>query len=870
MKYRLYITGFAFVVALLGSALFNGQASAINPSDFNPGRIIDDELFYKKDDMSVVDIQNFLNAHVPVCDTWGTGASGYGNLTRAQYAQQIMGWPGPPYTCLNNYYENPDTNATSFENGGGAFNGGISSAQIIYNASQLYGINPKVLLVLLRKESLNLFGDSWPLKSQYKYAMGYACPDSGLNYSANCDSSKAGFYKQVMYSTWQLRKYHTDMGTYAYAPNRWNTIQYNPDPGCGTKDVYIQNYATASLYIYTPYTPNNAALYAYPGEAPCGAYGNRNFWFMWQEWFGSTYAQASLVSDLSISHDKLGKMYTGERTVSFTVRNYTSNSVDLGQIGVASRSPSGRTDGFAMKNVVLAPYQTYTYTDTQSHFTEDGDYHFWIVSLKNGVYETQIPTSANPEIVRDWWVYIQAAPTVTSNVEVNQARPTQNAVVDAQYTIRNNSPNPVSIGDMGLALIHQDGTNIGMPMTKAVMIPGNSMTTISASRWLPKVGTYTAFIVNSKDSGNSWDQGFPESSASGIQRKVSFTAKTPVSLQGTPVSTPSLVSVGQDVEYTFKIKNYTAVDYVDGQIGLAVRDPSGANVGYDMQPFIVPAGGELNYTVDKRKFTKPGKYTAWIVRYEGGRWTEYNVVEDANIQSRFTFDVAPNLNLSEVPSFTETSLHANQLVGAVLKIKNTTLTMSGDYPVGLAVRDPENKNVGFDMRPLTIAANSEYVYDAPKRIFSRPGNYRAWIVQNDGKSYFTYNRLNQGVSPEIKFTVKPDATLQAVPSLTPASPRVGENVTASFVIKNYSQFEAVDYPVGLVVIDPNGKNVGYAMQDIRIPVGGEFVYNVPARSFTTPGTYTAWIVQNSNGFWAQYNKVEDASISSRFQFTVSP
>ncbi|MGB4762509.1 MAG: hypothetical protein WBP12_04110 [Candidatus Saccharimonas sp.] len=264
-------------------------ASAINAADFEAGRIIDDALFYDKGGMSsIAEVQTFLNAHVPSCDTWGTRSSGYGSLNNAQYAQQVMGWPGPPYVCLNNYYENPDNGATSFENGGGPFNGGISAAQIIYDAAQQYNINPKVLLVMLRKESLNLFSDSWPLKSQYKYAMGYACPDSGPNYSANCQESKAGFYKQVNYSAWQLRYYYDHMGTYNYAPGRWNTIQYSTNPACGTKDVYIQNYATASLYIYTPYTPNDAALNAYPGTANCGAYGNRNFWFFWQEWFGTT------------------------------------------------------------------------------------------------------------------------------------------------------------------------------------------------------------------------------------------------------------------------------------------------------------------------------------------------------------------------------------------------------------------------------------------------------------------------------------------------------------------------------------------------------------------------------------------------------
>ncbi|MDN5275173.1 MAG: hemagglutinin-like protein [Candidatus Saccharibacteria bacterium] len=296
---RKLILAFAFVFTLsfFGSVFLPpNNANATNASGFDPGRIIDDAIFYDPGSMGgPSNIQNFLNAHVPACDTWGTQPSGYGNLNNAQYAQQIKGWPGPPYVCLNNYYENPSTGETSFEKGGGAFSGGVSAAQIIYDAAQTYHINPKVLLVMLRKESLNLFSDSWPMKSQYKYAMGYACPDSGPGYSANCQSDKAGFYKQMTYAAWQLRYYYDHMGSYNYAPGQWNTIQYSPDPNCGTKDVYIQNYATASLYIYTPYTPNDAALNSYPGTAPCGAYGNRNFYFFWQEWFGSTMTNGNFV-----------------------------------------------------------------------------------------------------------------------------------------------------------------------------------------------------------------------------------------------------------------------------------------------------------------------------------------------------------------------------------------------------------------------------------------------------------------------------------------------------------------------------------------------------------------------------------------------
>ena len=101
-------------------------------SEFNPGRIIDDEIFYDSKAMgSAADVQRFIEQHTPACDTWGTGPSGYGNLTRAQYATQIKHWHGPPYACLQNYHENPSNGDNSFSHGGGAFPGGISAGQII-------------------------------------------------------------------------------------------------------------------------------------------------------------------------------------------------------------------------------------------------------------------------------------------------------------------------------------------------------------------------------------------------------------------------------------------------------------------------------------------------------------------------------------------------------------------------------------------------------------------------------------------------------------------------------------------------------------------------------------------------------------------
>ncbi len=279
----IFITTALFVATFIIST--GPRANAAPITDFTPGNIIDNSIFYNKDSMSVAQIQAFLDSLIPNCDVWGTQASGVGGLNNAQLAQQ-RGWPGPPYPCLNKYHENPNNGETSYERGGGAFPGGLSSAQIIYNAAQTYNINPQVLLVMLKKESLGpVTADTWPLKSQYKYSMGYACPDSGPGWSANCDSSKAGFYKQMMLAAWQLNYYKEYPNDYRYKIG-WNTIQYSTDPACGTKNVFIENIATLSLYIYTPYTPNNAALNNYPGTAPCGAYGNRNFFAYFKQWFG--------------------------------------------------------------------------------------------------------------------------------------------------------------------------------------------------------------------------------------------------------------------------------------------------------------------------------------------------------------------------------------------------------------------------------------------------------------------------------------------------------------------------------------------------------------------------------------------------------
>ncbi|HSW92110.1 MAG TPA: hypothetical protein VLG09_05690 [Candidatus Saccharimonadales bacterium] len=262
-KKYLLLTPLALLVATIGATLVQ-QTSKATVQGWNAGYIISDSTFANKNTMSANDIQIFLNSKVPTCDTWGEQTSEYGGGTRRQWAE-AHGYSAP-FTCMRDYSEN-----------------GKSAAQIIYEAAQTYSINPQVLLVLLQKEQ-GLVTDTWPLSIQYRSATGYGCPDS-----AACDSQYYGLTNQLQWAAKMFRAILNDSPTW-YTPYVLgdNYIKYNPDSSCGGTNVYIQNRATQALYNYTPYQPNQGALDADWGTAPCGSYGNRNFYLYFTSWFGST------------------------------------------------------------------------------------------------------------------------------------------------------------------------------------------------------------------------------------------------------------------------------------------------------------------------------------------------------------------------------------------------------------------------------------------------------------------------------------------------------------------------------------------------------------------------------------------------------
>ncbi len=286
---RLVATSGVFVLlALIGSVGYFLHAKqraveAVTGSEFNAGRIIDNDVFYNKNTMTAAQIQNFLNGKVPNCDSQGTQA--YAGTTRRAYSEARG--EAFPLVCLKDYRENTTTKDNNLQ-GKTIAGASKSAAEIIADVSQTYSINPQVLLVLLEKEQ-RLISDDWPWQIQYRSATGYGCPDT-----APCDSEYYGFYNQVKNAASQFRRYADNPNNYNYVPGQNNNIRFNPNASCGSSTVFIQNQATATLYNYTPYQPNQSALNNLYGTGDnCGAYGNRNFWRLFNDWFGSTIIGAA-------------------------------------------------------------------------------------------------------------------------------------------------------------------------------------------------------------------------------------------------------------------------------------------------------------------------------------------------------------------------------------------------------------------------------------------------------------------------------------------------------------------------------------------------------------------------------------------------
>lgn len=231
---------------------------------FNAGNLISDAVFTNKRTMTEAQIQSFFNGKVSRC----LGGRDENN---------------EPIVCLKDFRMNTVSRPGDAYCSGYSGAANESAARIIYRVSQACNINPQVLIVMLQKEQ-GLITHTWPSAWRYRIALGQGCPDT-----APCDPNYIGFFHQIYGAARQMQIYMEGKWFQWYAPGKTWNILYNPKASCGSSPVRIANKATSALYYYTPYQPNAAALRAGYGTGDgCSAYGNRNFYNYFTDWFGST------------------------------------------------------------------------------------------------------------------------------------------------------------------------------------------------------------------------------------------------------------------------------------------------------------------------------------------------------------------------------------------------------------------------------------------------------------------------------------------------------------------------------------------------------------------------------------------------------
>ncbi|MFF1571787.1 cell wall-binding repeat-containing protein [Leifsonia sp. NPDC058292] len=245
---------------------------SVDKSLFAAGNLMSDAVFFNGSAMTATDVQSFLNTQVGTCNP--------------EHKPNVQ-------PCLKSYTTASAARPSDEMCDGYAALGSETAAQIIAKVGASCGINQGVLIALLQKEQ-GLVTDDWPSATQYQFATGYACPDDP---DVGCDPDTAGFFAQVYGAAWQFKRYGNPTGTddyFTWYPvGRVSNIAYSSTPSlnCGTAPIAIWNKATAALYYYTPYTPNQAALDNFFGTGDkCSEYGNRNFWGSYTQWFGNPNA----------------------------------------------------------------------------------------------------------------------------------------------------------------------------------------------------------------------------------------------------------------------------------------------------------------------------------------------------------------------------------------------------------------------------------------------------------------------------------------------------------------------------------------------------------------------------------------------------
>ncbi len=419
-------------------------------------------------------------------------------------ADQIDSWLNStfPSSCIssNNGFTSPDptgyTPSTGF-----TFGSEVSAGTVIAHAAQVYGLNPRVIISTLQKESSLVSGSQGCPSWRYASAMGYGCTDAGGSfdypgvelYSMNgtpvvgitgsCvnKQSRVGFSRQVIVATWQLKfdqqrskgnvgwnvqkpgwdntddlttnyngwmtqgVFHRNNGDTAAAYDGWATIDGSP--------VHIDTGPTAALYNYTPHFA-----------------GNLSFDNIYQGWFGSIYnpAYSWVMYDITISPlvaGQPGASVYGNRPISITFAarntgnvtwtNNGANPVDIGTAGPTDHASPlyvasswiSNTRPARLTESSVAPGNIGHFSFTINPPNRDGAYNEYFSLVSEGASWFDNPYQLSLNVIATHYSWQVVSQTASNGLTLTPGQTSQITIV-AKNTGNidwSNSTNPVKL-----------------------------------------------------------------------------------------------------------------------------------------------------------------------------------------------------------------------------------------------------------------------------------------------------------------------------------------------------------------------------------------------------------------------------------------
>jgi nitrogen fixation protein FixH len=760
----------------------------------------------------------------------------------------------------------------------------VSAAQIIYEAAQDFGINPKVIMATMQKEE-SLITDPDPSSFQINYAMGYGCFDAtgcGGNY---------GFFNQVNNATWQLRMNfervsgnttwgNTATKTYNYicnGPTRYysaalrtgNNVTFYDDNGTAYKTFRLANAATSSLYCYTPH--------AYPGSASKYYSGSYNFVASFEQWFGSTQASIS-TSELSITKDATGQIFTGQPTnISFTIKNLTKSNFTFKYLGVAIRGPSGENldPGWA-SNVTLSPGATYEYKTSRT-LTAEGAYQIYISSYadQDSDWRTCYPGEGQPgcldPITAQIPVQITATPVIkkASNGQViDYLRPGQAFTIS--YTIKNASESySVNPGLIMIAGRTMSGVSRDLHMSNpGTLSPGQSYTYTDGNTYNDPLGTnYRFYVSSTKDNGKTFEEVKLQPADSSAKQEIQTSIRPMVSISQGITTNDSLV-VGAKNNISFKITNYGDTPVNLGRVGVTVRGPNGENKDPKWE-LVDNLSGEYTYSAS---FT-PMAAGKWTISYTSSsadysKWDANTPLSDTStIKRSVTVNAIDTTVLSQGPQLDVSQPHLGQVSHVSMQVKTQSEVPVNLGRVGVTVRGPngENKDPKWELVDNLSFSNEA----TPSGVYTYQANFNPisiglWSIgyMRANSGYTIWDNIsprseNNTVSRSITVNVLPQATITSGASITGTALGVRQ---ASFTVTNFGSTSIDLGLMGMAVRDPSGANRDKLWQDFDLAANSSKTQTVDV-NLDKAGKWTFAIVSYKNGVWSQYAPVaESASV----------